>query len=196
MKIIGRYLAYGINTEIEIRKKHTWYSSDELSIKKNKKQILNQLDNFFDMSMYECTNEEEERLEFCLKNESFSSNIYDFLEEIEKDFSLKNFFHNYIIEKGKTYFKNREPMILENGYIKLSNDELGNYFYSKCLEYIVFDEELSDNFEILTNNAIIWCDSHKIDSEDDFYLCNIINKVSREHYKSKLSKNAIFLIFG
>jgi len=35
----------------------------------------------------------------------------------------------------------------------------------------------------------------KNNSEDDFYLCHIINAVSREHYQREVAKNAIFLIF-
>jgi len=39
--------------------------------------------------------------------------------------------------------------------------ELGFDFYSEGLECIVFDEELSDNFGILTDNGIIWCNINK-----------------------------------
>ena len=208
---MGRYLALGVATTIDVYKKKR--APLDFSITQNKDKIKKQLEKFLDLEKYDCC-ENDDCFTFRIKTDIFNDNVHDLIKELypmidcyydlcgddyycgnddEKDKIRKNFnAENYPLTLticGEGYRKGR--------FCSSWNDGCEDGSFPAAPEYWLFeDKEFRNNIDVNISYITIWFDCNKFDSEDETPLLEIMNNMSRKYYKSPLSRTMFFYISG
>lgn len=169
------------------------------------------------------SSEKEDQREGCiyLELDEAKANKYlkDLIEEIHPLLDLDGYFFNYIFDKDREKlledYKINIDKVTEENISKLPS----NYQYraqpgelyiagtsaKDCIaeENIIYfgapwifypESDYNRNVKVKIDGLVLWYDTEKIDSEDETKLLTILNTLSKNHFKSPLSKVMIFYI--
>ncbi len=206
---MGRYLAAGIMTRFDVRKKKGWFSDKKFNLEKEIDNVLKDINNIIDSSMYDLVEKKENRYDFALKPELFNKNIHELIREIKPLTNPNLTWISDIIkeleENGKTIydkeFIEKYPIqvnISKNGEysIEINNEVIEEDYPFYPMYCLINDKDLFNNVEIHIAIILLWIDYSKYDSEDETEMLRIINNMKAKYYSSPLSKSLIYYIIG
>ena len=196
---MGKYLANGIVTHIQIINKHSF--SSEL--------LLEKLKHFININNYEVLVFNDEIL-LILKEEIFDENIHELIKEVDDITSCNNLLLYNIYGKNinnddiksQRFNKKNYPITIESRnevfYVKGKKEEQ-EWFCEPYNNYWLLwklDDSVLSDIEIYIGLIPLWQDANKYCGEDANKMLYIINTFKNNYYKSKLAKSFIFFILG
>jgi len=181
-----------------------WYRDKNFKIEENLENILKDMSDIIDPSMYELVEKDEDYYEFALKPEIFNENIYDLILEIspltcpnDLEYEMKE---NHIDICSKEF--------IESHHFKMKVNEEGKYFFERDdhevgeeypfypLYWITKEQKFSDNIAIRAAVINLWFDLNKYSGEDETEMLRIINNMKAKYYSNPLSKAFIYYVSG
>lgn len=203
---MGRYVAFGVASTINVLTK----KENKYDIYKNKDKILGSLNNFLDLSKYNCK-EYENGFVYKIKPKYFQDNIHELLKEIHPLMNCEDLFYDtkyQDIDISSDKFNKEDVPLIIKQYKKSESGHREEGFYNdwddmeedlpmEWPEFWLFkEEELHENVRIQMLYICLWRDYDKIFSEDETKLICIMNTLLQGHFKSVLAKNCLFYISG
>lgn len=206
---MGRHLANGVMTRFEIAKKNSWYSDKGFNLEQEIDNVLKDISDIIEPSMYKLVKKEEDCYSFALKEAIFNKNIHELIREIiPLTYPNVLYLHNILSElkeknidiDSNEFIENYpfEAKINDNGayFIEMNGKVLeeNNLFYP--LDWLIKEKRLFKNVEIYASVTVLWIDEDKYDGEDETNMLRVINNMKVKYYNTPLSKAFIYYVLG
>ena len=214
---MGRYVAFGIATEVYVYKKG-WVSNEDFESLKD--ELKETMSNCIDIEKY-ILKEDENILKYRIEENFVNRNLHSFLKEANKLVKIKNsgFYtlnqlENYV--ERDDFDRTNYPLWLKffteddsyeseyrkiercNNYGLVSLDDVDiadEPFYTENV-WMLSNRKQIDTVKIYTSYINIWLDFNKIDGEDETSIIRIMNALSRKYFENPLGKCSHFYIHG
>lgn len=201
---MGRFLALGVATRIQIEKSEDAWRFDIKSINILKNKILKDMENIIDISKYEITYEKEEDC-LCLElkdKDFFNKNIHKLMKELYPLINCRRL----ISPRGEdvlfdeTFTKEKYPFNLIKKDAEFYEELTGmkeEWAPWQVPESFLFkNEKYQEGLHCDIWYIPIWIDVDKIGCESEHYILKLLNIMSRKYIESSLIKIILFYIFG
>lgn len=201
---MGRYLAASIPTQLFIKKKSERFAN--LDLVKDKEKILNQINKYIDLSFYDIEGNEEQ-IHLKLIEEKANKYLKELLEEINPILDLDYYLQYCLFDREDNAKLQYDNIIIKKD---IKPNDIDYYMTAgkhkceieedwACTDGAPWLFDLEDEFKLIGVRMFsihIWLDFPKYFGENENKMLLLLNKFSKNYFKSELSKVMIFNIFG
>lgn len=195
---MARYLCNGILTGFQINKDLS--RGGKINVKEELENILNELSDVIDLSLYNLVDENEDSLLYAIKREVVDEKIYELIEEID-DLTPVNCYPFAEIAMIGNNAKEKFPLKCEVD----EYDEKGLYYINfygdkikeeetEPLYWTLSDDRLRSGVSVYGWAIKLWHDHSKFGCEDETFMLMTMNNMKSKYYKSKLSGALIYYV--
>lgn len=185
---MGRYIALGIPTKIEITKSYdNWGNIANIDLIKDKDNIIKDLNTLLDTSKFEIEYSEDS-IVLSFNNDDYNNNIHDLYRELYPMITC-----DYVKESDIVL---SEEFNQENYPFKMEDRFKEKAYFQSPSYYLFSEDNYKRNLDVNIRYVQVWYDCNKFSSEDETMMLRLLNVMSRKYYKSELSKNMLFYISG
>ena len=209
---MGRNIACGIPVRITVTKGNVFSKSNEKIDKKDIPLIKKEISNYLDLKHYNI-DVYEDGICFFINFDFFNDNIHTTLKELNELSECEYFVYKYKYDNYKDgdindviLCQKKYPMKLDSKedeyghtYIILKTTEEGGLKEMPTLygeNWIFENEHINNNYSIRLHFINLWMDINDFDSDGEFTLLRIMNKMKREFFRkcNELTKNIIYYV--
>ena len=201
---MGRYLAASIPTQLFIKKKSERFAN--LDLVKDKEKILNQINKYIDLSFYDIEGNEEQ-IHLKLIEEKANKYLKELLEEINPILDLDYYLQYCLFDREDNAKLQYDNIVIKKD---IKPNDIDYYMTAgkhkceieedwACTDGAPWLFDLEDEFKLIGVRMFsihIWLDFPKYYGENENKMLLLLNKFSKNYFKSELSKVMIFNIFG
>lgn len=201
---MGRYLAASIPTQLFIKKKSERFTN--LDLVKDKEKILNQINKYIDLSFYDIEGNEEQ-IHLKLIEEKANKYLKELLEEINPILDLDYYLQYCLFDREDNAKLQYDNIVIKKD---IKPNDIDYYMTAgkhkceieedwACTDGAPWLFDLEDEFKLIGVRMFsihIWLDFPKYFGENENKMLLLLNKFSKNYFKSELSKVMIFNIFG
>lgn len=201
---MGRYLAASIPTQLFIKKKSERFAN--LDLVKDKEKILNQINKYIDLSFYDIEGNEEQ-IHLKLIEEKANKYLKELLEEINPILDLDYYLQYCLFDREDNAKLQYDNIVIKKD---IKPNDIDYYMTAgkhkceieedwACTDGAPWLFDLEDEFKLIGVRMFsihIWLDFPKYFGENENKMLLLLNKFSKNYFKSELSKVMIFNIFG
>lgn len=201
---MGRYLAASIPTQLFIKKKSERFAN--LDLVKDKEKILNQINKYIDLSFYDIEGNEEQ-IHLKLIEEKTNKYLKELLEEINPILDLDYYLQYCLFDREDNAKLQYDNIVIKKD---IKPNDIDYYMTAgkhkceieedwACTDGAPWLFDLEDEFKLIGVRMFsihIWLDFPKYFGENENKMLLLLNKFSKNYFKSELSKVMIFNIFG
>ena len=209
---MGRNIACGIPVRIIVTKGNVFSKSNEKIDKKDIPLIKKEISNYLDLKHYNI-DVYEDGICFFINFDFFNDNIHTTLKELNELSECEYFVYKYKYDNYKDGDINDVILCQKKYPMKLDSkeDEYSHtYIILKTAEddgvkemptlygenWIFENEHINNNYSIRLHFINLWMDINDFDSDGEFTLLRIMNKMKREFFRkcNELTKNIIYYV--